>query len=241
MEYGLQMYSVRDITKTDLEGAMKAVAEMGYTYVEFAGFFGHSAEEVKGWLDKYGLKVSGTHTGLRELDADFEGTVKYHKTIGNTNIIIPGHDLSCQSKIDEFVEKVNRYQPLLEKEGISLGYHNHSHEFIPNDDGSEIHEQLVYRTNLNIEIDTFWYFNATHKSAVGIMERLKNRIRVIHIKDGFIGGEGKPLGYGEAPVAEVYAKAAEMGVLMVVESESLKPDGLTEARQCIEFLRSQEK
>lgn len=53
MEYGLQMYSVRDITKTDLEGAMKAVAEMGYTYVEFAGFFGHSAEEVKGWLDKY--------------------------------------------------------------------------------------------------------------------------------------------------------------------------------------------
>ena len=38
MEYGLQMYSVRDITKTDLEGAMKAVAEMGYTYVEFAGF-----------------------------------------------------------------------------------------------------------------------------------------------------------------------------------------------------------
>lgn len=68
------------------------------------------------------------------------------------------------------------------------------------------------------------------------MERLKNRIRVIHIKDGFIGGEGKPLGYGEAPVAEVYAKAAEMGVLMVVESESLKPDGLTEARQCIEFL-----
>ena len=59
------------------------------------------------------------------------------------------------------------------------------------------------------------------------MERLKNRIRVIHIKDGFIGGEGKPLGYGEAPVAEVYAKAAEMGVLMVVESESLKPDGLT--------------
>ena len=167
--------------------------------------------------------------------------MKYHKTIGNTNIIIPGHDLSCQSKIDEFVEKVNRYQPLLEKEGISLGYHNHSHEFIPNDDGSEIHEQLVYRTNLNIEIDTFWYFNATHRSAVGIMERLKNRIRVIHIKDGFIGGEGKPLGYGEAPVAEVYAKAAEMGVLMVVESESLKPDGLTEARQCIEFLRSQEK
>ena len=29
MEYGLQMYSVRDITATDLEGALKQVAEMG--------------------------------------------------------------------------------------------------------------------------------------------------------------------------------------------------------------------
>ena len=241
MEYGLQMYSVRDITRDNLEGAMQKVAEMGYGYVEFAGFFGNSAETVKGWLDKYNLKVSGTHTGLRELEADFEGVVKYHKTIGNTNIIIPGHDLSTQAKIDEFVEKVNYYQPLLEKEGISLGYHNHSREFIPNADGSMIHEQLVYRTNLNIEIDTFWYFNATGTSAVGIMERLKDRIRVIHIKDGFKGGAGKPLGYGEAPVRAVYAKAAEMGILMVVESESLQPDGLTEAKVCIDFLKSQEK
>ena len=241
MEYGLQMYSVRDITKDDLGGALKAVAETGYKYVEFAGFFGNSAEVVKGWMDEYGLKVSGTHTGLKELEEDFDAVVKYHKAIGNTNIIIPGHDLSDQAKLDEFVKKVNYYQPLLEKEGISLGYHNHSHEFIPNDDGSMIHEQLVYRTNLNIEIDTFWYFNATGKSAVGIMERLKDRLRVIHIKDGFKGGEGMPLGMGEAPCREVYDKAKAMGVLMVVESESLRPDGLTEAKVCIDYLKAQEK
>ena len=44
IEYGLQLFSVRDITDKDLEGALKAVAEMGYKYVEYAGFFGHSAE-----------------------------------------------------------------------------------------------------------------------------------------------------------------------------------------------------
>ena len=63
MEYGLQLYSIRDITGNDLEGALKKVADLGYKFVEFAGFFGNSAETVKGWLDKYGLKVSGTHTG----------------------------------------------------------------------------------------------------------------------------------------------------------------------------------
>ena len=37
MTYGIQMYSLRDITGADLDGALKAVAEMGYKTVEFAG------------------------------------------------------------------------------------------------------------------------------------------------------------------------------------------------------------
>ena len=240
MDYGIQMYSVRDITAADLEGALRQVAELGYKYVEFAGFFGHSAQEVKGWLDKYGLKVSGTHTGLRELDEDFEGTVAYHKAIGNKNIIIPGHDLGDQKKLDEFIEKVNRYQPMLAEHGISLGYHNHSHEFIANPDGSQIEDQLIYRTNMDIEIDTYWFYNATKLSAVNMMERIKGRLKVIHIKDGTADGEGTPLGMGDAPVREVYEKAKEMGVLMVVESETLTPDGMTEAKICIEYLKAQE-
>ncbi|MBQ2433462.1 MAG: sugar phosphate isomerase/epimerase [Clostridia bacterium] len=240
MEYGLQLYSIRDITGNDLEGALKQVADLGYKFVEFAGFFGHSAEEVKGWLDKYGLEVSGTHTGLKELENDLEGTIAYHKAIGNKNIIIPGHDLSDQAKIDDFVEKVNKIQPVLKENGIALGYHNHSHEFIANKDGSQIEDQLIYRTNMDIEIDTFWFFNATGESAVSMMERIKDRLKVIHIKDGFKGGKGVPLGTGEAPVRAVYDKAIEMGIPMVVESESLTPDGMTEARICIEYLKAQE-
>ena len=39
MKYGLQMYSVRDITKDDLLGAIEKVGALGYHYAEFAGFF----------------------------------------------------------------------------------------------------------------------------------------------------------------------------------------------------------
>ena len=42
--YGIQLYSVRDTTPKDMEGTLRALSEMGYTSVEFAGFFGHSAE-----------------------------------------------------------------------------------------------------------------------------------------------------------------------------------------------------
>ena len=239
MEYGLQLYSIRDITEKDLDGALKQVSEIGYKFVEFAGFFGHSAEAVKAMLDKYGLKVSGTHTGWQEVAEHFEDTVKYHKIIGNKNIIVPGADLNTQEKIDAFVEMANKFQPLLEKEGIRFHYHNHSHEFHPNADGSIIYDELVKRTQLGLEIDTYWAYNAG-RDPIALMEALKDRVHVIHIKDGDAHGEGYPLGRGTAPVAAVYQQALKMGIPMVVESETLTPDGITEAKVCFDYLKGLE-
>ena len=49
---GLQLYSVRDFMEQDMEATLKAVSEMGYECVEFAGYFGKTAEEVKALLQK---------------------------------------------------------------------------------------------------------------------------------------------------------------------------------------------
>ena len=239
MEYGLQMYSVRDITKEDLPGAIAKVAQMGYKLIEFAGFFGHSAEEVNKMLSDNGVTVSGTHTGLGELLTDYEGTIAFHKAIKNPIYIIPGHDLSTKEKVDQFIEDVNRLQPMLKAEGIEMGFHNHSREFLPNEDGIIFYDELVSRTSLLLEIDTFWAY-AADKDPIALMEQYKDRLRFIHIKDGYQNGEGKPLGQGTAPVADVYKKAVELGIPMVVESETLTPDGLTEAKICYDHLKSQE-
>ena len=59
---------------------------------------------------------------------------------------------------------------------------------------------------------------------------------VIHLKDG-IGRAGKALGEGNAPVLDVIAKAKELNLAMVVESEGLDPTGLEEVARCIEFLK----
>ncbi len=240
MEYGIQMYSVRDLTEKNMEEALRQVSELGYKFVEFAGFFGIPAEEIKAMLDKYGLKVSGTHTGWKEIAEHFEETVAYHKAIGNKNIIIPGGDFSDQKKLDALIDMINEFQPKLAAEGITLGYHNHHKEFLPNKDGSNIEDQLIYRTDVMLEIDTYWAYVGM-KNPIALLDRLGDRVKVIHIKDGDAEGNGTPLGMGTAPVAEVYAKAIEMGLPMVVESETCKPDGMTEAKICIEYLKSLEK
>ena len=235
MEYGIQMYSVRDLAGQDLFEALETVAALGYKKVEFAGFFGKSAEEVKQKTEELGLTVSGTHSGFADLLNDFEGTVKYHQALGNTEYIIPSADLSTKEKLDQFIEDVNRVQPELLKAGIHLSYHNHAHEFQPLEDGTVIYDELVNRTALGLEIDTYWAF-VGGREPVKMMEDLKDRLRFIHIKDGLKDGKGKPLGLGEAPVEAVWKKAKELGVPMIVESETLDPDGTTEARICMSYL-----
>lgn len=251
VEYGLQMYSLRDITKDDLKGALKKVADMGYKYIEFAGFFDNAAEDVKAWLDEYGLICSGTHTGAAPLAADvLDETIAYHKAIGCKNLIIPGMDWSTEEKMDANIDLMNTAQKKLAENGITLAYHNHSHEFFTTAYGKVIEDEIIKRTSVELQIDTFWAFNAG-LDPVAYCESLKDRIRVIHLKDGIptapenrqIGKDhdgvvGKSIGSGEAPVNAVREWAIKNDVLMVIESEGLEPTGPEEVQRCIDYLRT---
>ena len=240
MEYGIQLYSIRDLAKENFEEAVEAVAKMGYAYVEFAGFFGRTAKEVCELLDKTGIRVCSTHTSRKELfDGVIDETIRYHKEIGNKNIIIPGTDLTTAQNVKDFIEFLNFVQPKLAKEGINLGYHNHSVEFLPNEDGIVSWFEIRDNTKIDLEIDTYWAWNA-ERDPVALLEENAERVRVIHLKDGLRGGIGRSLGSGEAPVKDVIAAAKRLGMLPVVESEGLDPTGIEEVQRCMDFLRTVE-
>lgn len=239
--YGLQLYSVRDYLANDFKGGIEKVAEMGYKYLEFAGFYGYSAEDVKAIMDNCGVTCSGTHSSLEGLlPENIMETIKYHKTIGDPNYIVPGADLTSLEKIERFAAIMNYAKPVFAAEGIKLGYHNHSHEFVVMPWGSTIHSEIERRTDIDFEIDTFWAFNAG-VDPIALLDRLKARVNVIHLKDGLKGGIGRSLGLGEAPVADVRKKALERGLTIVVESENLDPNGIEEVRRCMDYLKSLEK
>ena len=63
MDIALQLYSVREEFAADPEGTLKALAEMGYNGVEFAGYAGKTAEEMKALLEKYNLYAKAAHEG----------------------------------------------------------------------------------------------------------------------------------------------------------------------------------
>ena len=59
----LQLYSIREFMAENMDKTLKNVKEMGYDYVEFAGYYDKEAEEIKALLDKHGLECVSVHRG----------------------------------------------------------------------------------------------------------------------------------------------------------------------------------
>ena len=57
----LQLYTLRDQTEKDFLGTNRKVAEMGYTAVEFAGYYNTPASELKAVLDELKLEAPSAH------------------------------------------------------------------------------------------------------------------------------------------------------------------------------------
>jgi len=239
MEYGIQMYSLRDVTPTDMENTLRRVAEMGYKTVEFAGLFDHDPIMVRRWLDENGLRAAGTHTPWEQLRSSFDETVRIHKILDCPAVVIPGFTPRTPVDLEAFIQALNFWHSKLDKEGLRLGYHNHSHEFLPNHWGCRMHRELQLKTDIELEIDTYWAWHAG-LDPIKLMQQLGQRVKMIHIKDGLENGDGFPLGMGTAPVREVWDYARAHDLHMIVESETLQPDGLTEARICMEYLAALE-
>lgn len=252
-EYGIQMWSVRDVSKDSMRMTLEKLAAMGYKYIEFAGFYDYLPEQIKLWLDQFGLVCSGTHAGIGALTAEkIDETIRYHKIIGCDNIIIPGCDWSTKEKAKNVIDAINFAEKKLAENGIRLGYHNHSKEFFPSADGIVFEDMVKAETKVELEIDTWWAFNAG-LDVISFLEENKARIRVIHLKDGIPsaddcknfdhvhdGVKGLSVGSGKNNIPAIVDWANKNGVLMVIESEGLDPTGLEEVGRCIEYLRTLE-
>src|ERR1017187_10118031 len=84
MPVGLQLYSLREQCKTDLPGMLTAVSKIGYRGVEFAGYHGRSAKELRTMLDDNGLVACGTHSPFDSVKGDkLKETVEFNLIIGH--------------------------------------------------------------------------------------------------------------------------------------------------------------
>jgi sugar phosphate isomerase/epimerase len=184
---GVQLYTVRDLTKNDFEGTIARVAQIGYKEVEFAGYFGHSADQVKAVLDKNGLKAPSTHVQYDELDDKFPSVIEFSKTIGLEYIICPWIPEELRKSPDiwkQASEKFNKCGEQSKAAGIEFGYHNHWFEFLPTN-GVLPYDELLRFSDPNLvkmEMDLCW-ISTTGTDPVKYFEKYPGRFPLVHVKD----------------------------------------------------------
>jgi len=182
---GIQLYSLRNAMEKDMDATLRAVKEMGYDYVEFAGYFGKSAQEVKAILDKYNLKAVSVHQGIDLFEKEGKAAVDYLNTLGVKYCAIPWYSVDeFHNNWDVTIEKFIKTSRLLNEGGIQLMYHNHDSEF-QKIDGEFILDKLyntIPNEMLQPQFDTCWI----HYAGVNPAEYLKKyngKIEVLHLKD----------------------------------------------------------
>lgn len=220
----LQLYSLRDDAPKDFPGVLRKVAEMGYDAVEFAGYHGHSAEELRAVLDEVGLKCSGTHTSIDQLEDDkIEATFATHAALGTPNIIIPWLPLELHSTAEATLKTAERLTALtakVEAAGFKLGFHAHDADMKPLDDGRSTWYILAENTpsSFLLQFDTA---NAMHGGSDPVQPLLDwpGRGTTVHLKE--YPFDGSSLGEGKVPFAEVLKALPVAGAeWIVIEQET---------------------
>ncbi len=244
MSYSVQMCSVHDVAQKNLEDAIRQVAEIGYKEVEFFHFYKNPVDKVKGWLDECGLTVTAFHAPFRSLFGQFEKTVADYEKIGVKEIVLADILSDTKEDLDYMVASINRWQPELEKRGIGLHFHPHAKDYWKNVDGLIPIKELEERTNIMFQIDSFWAYDAG-EDIEEVLEHYKGRMKMMHVKDGIPHTDtdrarNRVLGDGEATVEQALAKAEELGLKIIVESESWTPSGPDEIKRCLEYLNKRD-
>lgn len=182
MKAGLQLWSLNQCLDDDIRKKLAYAAQCGYTSVEFAGFGGLSAQEMKSELQKNGLTAVGSHSGADIFRNSLESELDYLKTVGAGYMILPWASIKTMEEVDEIAKLLNEAAPVAAKYGIKVGYHNHAHEF-EKIGGRYILDLLMEKTSDNVvfEMDVFWVAYAGLDPYEYVREK-GARVELIHMK-----------------------------------------------------------
>jgi len=245
---GIQLYTVRQQMRADMPATIAAIAAMGYKEVEFAGYFGRTAAQVREMLNSNGLASPSTHIGFDAMKTNWDKTYDDALAIGQRFITVPSPPngttatvASWQRVADDFNQAGERARA----RGLTLAYHNHGSELRAMD-GTTPFEVLVTRTDprfVALQMDVFWTVQGGG-DPMALLRRFPDRFAMLHIKDSGGAPEHRQVDVGAGTInfASLLAlDASQRGAVKHVFVEHDQPsDPMQFARTAIAHMQKLE-
>ena len=193
---GIQLYTIRDNMAQDVVGTLKRVADIGYQYLELAGysdgkFYGYKPAEFKKIVSDLGMEIISSHTGVEVKGVDTSNVdimAEAHADLGVKYCVQPWLVEERRVSADSyraFVNELNLIGEVMKRYGIRFAYHNHDFEFFEVDGLTPFTDIFMPESDpelLTFELDNYWVTRAGF-DPVEVMKAFPGRFELWHIKD----------------------------------------------------------
>jgi sugar phosphate isomerase/epimerase len=251
---GLELYSVREELKKDLEGTVRAVAQMGYQAVEFYGPYFEWSEaqtkQIRKVLDELGIRCYSTHNDAENFSMKNIARARdLNLILGCKYVVLASSDPKPGVEgWKALAGELNSVADQLEPAGLKVGYHNHQAEWAAVG-GQAVNKQrpmdiLAKNTKpavmLQLDVGTCLEAGA---DPVAWIRANPGRIRSIHCKDWSRDpavGYKTLFGEGVADWKGIFQAAESVGGVeyYLVEQEGSRFPELETARRCLDAFRA---
>jgi sugar phosphate isomerase/epimerase len=185
---GVQLYTVRNLMKIDPRSTLAKIAAIGYTEVEFAGYFNLSPKEARAAVDSAGLAAPSNHIDYKALTTAFPQALESAHTAGHKFLVNSWIDEDVRNRPDAWkrvADSFNRAGETARQSGIHFAYHNYWYDFKPLPDGKLPYDLLLQECDPKLvvmEMDICWAI-VGGIDPVAYFDRYPARFRLVHLKD----------------------------------------------------------
>jgi sugar phosphate isomerase/epimerase len=211
---GVQLYTVRSLMEASVPLTLEQVARVGYSEVEFAGYFGVRPSQLRRWLDGLGLAAPSAHVSL--LDGDLETLLDAAAELGHRYLIQANLPMLSRRSLDAFrrtASSLNRAGEAARRRGLAVAYHNHDFEFRPVG-GMVPYDILLAETDPSLvwmEMDLYWIAKAG-RDPLRYFAAHSGRFRLCHLKDIDRRGRMAEVGRGTLDFRGILAQRRKAGL-----------------------------
>ncbi|MGH7591322.1 MAG: sugar phosphate isomerase/epimerase family protein [Gemmatimonadales bacterium] len=239
---GLQLYTVRGLMATDFAGTIEQVAKVGYKEVEFAGYFGKTAPEVRKTLDANGLVSPSSHVAIEDLEKDPNAIFDYARTVGHEWVIVAWLDEDRRNTLAALEKSADGFNVIGAKAkaaGLKFAYHNHNPEFTPIE-GQLPYDIFLSRTDpalVQFEMDLYWIINGGG-DPLTYFAKYPGRFPLVHVKDMTKDRKMVDVGQGMIDWKTIFSHSKEAGIEHYFVEHDEPPMPLADIKVSYDYLRA---
>lgn len=246
---GLQLYTLRDVIKSDVRGIITQLTEWGYNEFETYGYsngqlFDMPSKEFNDFVKGRGARVVSGHYGIDVVRGDWERAVADAKDAGQEYMVLPWIDEANRTPdgFKKIIDDVNKAAEVTKQAGIRMGYHNHDFEFrkVGDKTGFELLMEGLDPNLVSMELDLYWVVRAG-QDPEQLFAKYPGRFEQWHVKDMDKNAPDKnaDVGTGSIDFKKLFTLAGQSGMKhWYVEQETYPEDPMSSAKNSIDYLKT---